>query len=417
MKTTLALLGALLVLSPGLLRAIQISYRYDAAGRMTAANYDGTSRSAYVYDKNGSLLSRTNTVTPALAAAPHLAGTYNGLITNADPHAGNTGIITLKILANGTFTGKLTVQGIAFSIKGKFLANGSLENMHIIIDRKAPLLDYLLSLTLDVQSGTPRITGNLSGDFLAVVFNSQIAMQQDLYSSGASLLGTGFIGKYTLLLQPTENTAGIPQGSGYAIVTVSAKGGITLAGKLANNIAITQGSQIIGINHWPLFVSLHNKLGYIAGNISFFIPGDDHLSGDLDWLKPDTTGTFHPAGFATELGVSGSRYVIPGKGQRALDFAATSPNAVFEATQGNLVGSLIKNVTLDTANKFFIPADAAALKAALATATGLVIGSFKVSPTITRSFSGVVHQDDNEIQGFFPGSTESGHFSIGIPAP
>ena len=418
MKSTLALLSALLVLSPGLLRAIQISYRYDAAGRMTAANYDGTSRSAYVYDKNGSLLSRTNTVTPALAAAPHLAGTFNGLITNATPHAGNTGIITLKVLGNGLFSGKLTLQGTAFSFAGKFLADGSLENMHIIIPRKAPLQNLLLSLTLDVQSGTPGISGTLTGNFQTVVFNSQIDMQPDLYATGGQVLGAGIPGKYTQLFQPTENTPGIPQGSGYAIVTVSTKGGITMAGKLANSTAITQGSQIVGSNRWPLFVLLNNKFGYIAGNVTFFHPGADHLSGELDWVKPTTTGTFHPASFITGLDILGSRYTPPGKGERAINLAAVSPNALFEASLGNLAAPLSKSITLDAANKFIISADATALKLTLASATGLITGSFKPTPTTTRSLSGVVIQSHAAAAGLFiGGATESGNFVIEAPTP
>ena len=61
---------------------IQVGYTYDAAGRMTTVNYNGTSRTAYSYDKNGSLLSRVSTVTPVATPPPHLAGTYNGLITD-----------------------------------------------------------------------------------------------------------------------------------------------------------------------------------------------------------------------------------------------------------------------------------------------------------------------------------------------
>lgn len=418
MKTTLALLSAVLILSPGLLHAIQISYRYDAAGRMTAVNYGGTSRTAYGYDKNGSLLSRISTVTAAVAP-PHLAGSYNGLITNnVGPNAGNTGIITLKVQANGLFSGKLTLQGTTSPFAGKFLANGSLENLHIIIPRKPPLLNLMLSLSLDVLSGTPSISGTITGDYQSVVFNSQISLQPDLFATGGQIMGAGFVGKYTQVFLPTENTPGIPQGSGYAIVTISAKGGITMAGKPANNIAITQGSQIVGTHQWPLFVLLHNKLGYIAGNLAFFIPDEDHISGELDWLKPATTGTFHPAAFTTALEISGSRYIIPGKGQRAIDLASTSPNAVFEATQGNLAGPLLKDVTLDTANKFIIPVDASAMKLTLATATGLVTGSFKATPTSSRNLSGVVIQSHAAAAGFFiGGATESGHFAIEAPAP
>jgi YD repeat-containing protein len=58
MKTLISLIAALLALLPGAASALRISYTYDAAGRMTAVNYNGSSRTAYGYDKNGGLLSR-----------------------------------------------------------------------------------------------------------------------------------------------------------------------------------------------------------------------------------------------------------------------------------------------------------------------------------------------------------------------
>jgi len=417
-------LAALVLLQPAVSSAVLISYQHDVAGRLTTVNYNGASRTQYAYDKNGSLLSRINSVTPPTAAAAQMAGTYNGLVTHPSSTAGNTGIISLKILANGTFSGKVTIRGAAYGFSGKFLPNGSLEGMHIIINRKAPLLDYLLSLTLDVTGSIPSISGTLTGDFNSVVFNSQISMNPDVFNTGGQMIGNGLVGKYTLLLHPAFGL-GAPKGIGYATIVVNNKGALTMAGKLANNVAITQGTQIVGQNIWPLYVALHANQGYVAGNLKFYsldFPGLD-IGGFVSWLKPVTTGTFHPTGFATVLNAAGSLYLPPAAGQRIIDLAPVSPNAVFSASDGNLAAPFNRNITIDAANKLIVQTvppppgvDPRVLKLTLSVSNGFINGTFK-DGTVTRTMSGVFHQELNYGAGFFPGSTQSGKFEIEAPPP
>lgn len=409
MKRAFGTLIAAFTLQACSLCAAVISYSYDAAGRMTAVNYDGASRTAYGYDKTGSLLSRVSTVTPALTPPPHLAATFNGLITNGAPEAGNSGIITLKLLANGSYSGKLTVGAVTISFKGSFAADGGTDT--IPITGKPPLTS--LDITLDVLGPVPRITGTLSG----TGFDSDIAMEAVLYNSKTLPLPAGLIGKYTALFTPTENSPGIPQGDGYAIVNVKNNGAVSLAGKLADNSKITQGSLIHGANVWPIFVSLNKKAGFISGQAVFATdPGVSDFTGSISWLKPATSGLFHPGDFDTVLDLTGARYLPPLKDQRALFLANAAPNAVFTASGGGLaVDPLVRDITLDSKNKFIIPPHASALKLSLASATGLFSGSFK-DGTATRAFGGVILQSLNMGSGFFPGATESGLVEL-EPAP
>lgn len=409
MKTTLALLSALLVLSPGLLRAIQISYAYDAAGRMTAVNYDGASRTAYGYDKNGNLLSRVSTVTPVLTPPPHLASTYNGLITNGSPDAANTGVITLKLLANGSYSGKLTVGTVTISFSGSFAADGG--SSVIPITGKPPLTS--LDITLGVLGSVPRITGTLTGSG----FSSDIAMEPAHYNTKTHLLPAGLIGKYTVLLMPTETMPDIPQSDGYAILTVKKNGSISMAGRLPDNSPFTQSSLIHAGDVWPLFVPLYKKSGFLSGKVVFATAttlGD--FTGSISWLKPVTSGPLHPAGFSTTLNLTGASYLPPAKGQRALLLADAVPNLVFTASGGGLVmDPLVRNITLDGKNKFIITPDASALKLNLMSGTGLFSGTFK-DGSITRAFSGVVLQPFSSGSGYFLGSVKSGLVELG-PIP
>jgi YD repeat-containing protein len=409
MKTLILTLFAATAL-PAQAITYQIAYNHDAAGRLTAVNYNGASRTAYNYDKNGSLLSRINTVTPAPMPPPHLAGTYNGLITNMIPTAANMGSITLKLLGTGAFSGKFTLQGVSISFAGKFLQDGTLDNAPIVIDRAPPLTDFQLGLSLDVRGDIPRITGTLDGSG----FSSHVMIEPALYNATTNLLPGGFVSKYTALFQPEmPAVANAPQSDGYATVTITSTGAVTLAGKLANNVTITHSSLIVGPGSWPLFVPMHANQGYIAGEVFFnLIPGQSVFEGGIAWLKPVTVGGIHTAAFMTWLSLIGSRYDAPLAGQRALDLLGTVPNATFTATGGNLTAPpLVRSVTLNSSNIFITPVDAAALKLTLTPSTGVLTGSFK-DGIITRTLGGVLFQEGNFGSGFFPGTTVSGLVEI-----
>jgi len=392
-------------------QAIMISYTHDAAGRLTAVNYNGTSRTAYGYDKNGNLLTRTSTLTPVPKPPPHLAAIYNGLVTHSTtPTADNVGAITLNLLAAGTFTGKVTFRGVGYAFEGSFTATGGTLVPVIVIDRKPPLNDLMLTLTLDVAGGTRQVTGTVSDG----VFTSAAVLNAALYNATTNLLPAGLVGKYTALLMPTEATATVPQGDGYVTITMSNIGALVLAGKLANNIAITHSSTLVGAASWPVFIPLHTNAGYIAGHVIFSSnPGVSDFAGTLDWVKPHTPTplNFHNALFTTKLDFIGSKYDAPLAGQRALDLPGIVPNATFTATHGNLAAPLVRNITLDIANKFITPVDAASLKLTLTATTGLFTGTFK-DGTLTRTLGGVLFQEGNFGSGFFPGSTLSGVVEI-----
>jgi len=69
-------------------------------------------------------------------------------------------------------------------------------------------------------------------------------------------------------------------------------------------------------------------------------------------------------------------------------------------------------VTLDTANKITGPsADAHKLKLTIATASGLISGSFLDGAT-PRTFNGVIFEKQNFGGGFFLGVSESGPWTL-----
>ena len=387
MKTAIVLSAALAAALP--VSAAVLSYSYDPAGRLTRVNYGGTSHTAYGYDKNGNRLSHVDTTNPL----PPLAANYTGLITNATPAVGNTGLVTLKLGPTGAFTGKFTFGGKSHGFSGTFAADGSTPAIVVA--------GFTLTLALDVAGGTQQVTGTITDG----AFTSAVVLDRARFDKKTNPLPAGLASKYTMLFQATEATPGIPQGDGFATLTLDAAGSLRAAGSLADGSKISQGTVLAGGAVWPLFIPLYNNAGYLAGSVVFAgNPGASDFAGTPDWVKPATTGPLHPGAFTTELALIGSKYDPPAKGQRALDLTAAVPNATFTA---DLALPLALDVTLDTKNKFLIPAGPAKLKLTLAAPTGLLSGSFLDGAT-TRKFGGVLFQEQNAGAGFFPGTSESG---------
>lgn len=395
MKTVFfSALGAALIALALPAHALIISYSYDAAGRLRGVDYGGASNTAYAYDANGNLLARTNTVNPFIP----LLGRYTGLVTGGTPTALNTGLLTLAVASNGAFSGTLRLGGATYKLNGTFDANGAAM---LNLTRKKPPGTLTLDLQLDLD-GPAQITGTLSGAETATLVAVLTPFGKKSPAPG------GLAGAYTALFEPTQIGAAIPKGDGFATVNVSAAGAVKVAGALADGAKISLGTVLAGDGTFTLFAGLYKNAGFLAGTVTFAAdPGVSDFTGAPDWLKP--------AAFTTKLALLGSRYTAPSKGARALDFANASPNAQFHAEAGNLAAPLDKLITLETTNKFTIPAGPEKLKLKLTLPAGLLGGSFLDSGH-SRKLSGVVFQAQNLGAGFFPGTSESGVFTL-TPSP
>lgn len=397
------LLPLLFLACSGTLPAAILSYQRDAAGRLITAGFDGDIRLDLAYDKHSNLVSRTRSVD----ARPALAGNFVGIISNNTPAAGNVGPISLKMLPNGSFTGKLTLAGVPHSFGGSFAANGS--SPAIVITRKPPLANLTLTLSLDVLTGMRQVSGNLTdGGFL-----SNVVLGRAGYDTKTVLMPAGLAGKYTAVFLPEDTNPIHPQGIGYATLSITASAGLTAAGKLADGSTFTHSSTLLQDATWLFFVPLYKNAGHISGPVQFqTIPGDSDFGSYLTWFKPATTGLVYPAAFTTHPSMVGSRYLAPAASVRALDLDALALNALFSAEGGGLVTPLSIPLTLDAKNLFVVPLpNAPKLKLTLTSTTGLFTGSF-VDGTATRQVGGVLVQKQNVGAGFFMGATQSGPVEI-----
>jgi hypothetical protein len=355
-----------------------------------------------------------------------LLGAYNGLIqpsTGAPTEIGRFGSIAATIATGGKFTAKLVVGTAKYSIKATVLNNGNvgfgagLAPTLTITATGGPTFD--LSLHLDTTFGTGQLTGTLqqSGvDFAAIsaertVYTNKPSPAPPLINPPANLPG-----KYTALFNAHSSTltaAQIPQGQGYAAVTVTTSGKATFAGVLADGVKFSCGVALAHDNTFPLFA---NSLGQeaICGTITFRTVANvsDFDGANLNWVKL-AGGTVYPSGWSGGIFADaiGSTYIRARTDAKLPFLGATNPsgNATLTFSGGNLSSSVMATVNIDSKGKLTtVGTVPAALKLAFA-ATGGFSGQFTspASSSIVK-FAGVVFDRQQTAGAFFLDGGKSG---------
>ena len=333
-----------------------------------------------------------------------LAGTYDGLLLDG------SGYVTITILSNNTFTGKVTISGSSHSFQGAFNIDG------YGVATYPP--SFPATLQLAAGQGGAASTYSITGTVDGAAFTAWHAANPDQNVLEA--------GKYTILLSATANGGSTPHGSGFATLTVSKNGGIIMAGKLPDGTAFSASALLLGGSNENQFmidtplsypsVSKKGDKGSLAGTLTFMKQtGTSGLNGTLTWNKPPQSKGPWAAAIDTTLNVIGSFYQPPANGQRVLEFSNVEGNGEFIAQDGGSVWSGTDIVTLSAANTIApLPGGTDKLSLRMNTSNGTVTGSF-VPPggTAPVSVNGVIFQIQNIASGFFLSGTESGKFDVG----
>jgi len=246
-------------------------------------------------------------------------------------------------------------------------------------------------------------------------------------SSGSS---NGFVatpvnltqGRYTALLSSTDTSAAVPQGAGYAILTISKTGGVVMAGKLADGESFSSSSKIeaTGTSGSPFSINKplsypKGKKGSLVGTLSILtVTGSTELSGTLAWEKPQETTGAYPGAFSTNLDVTGSQYAFT-KGGSVLPAFESGTLAISDTNVVILSGSA--HFTGGDTLTLYTPTDQ--LKMTITSATGVFKGTFSYpiagKPSKRTEFSGVMLQNQDAAGGFFLGPNGSGTVSLVTP--
>jgi hypothetical protein len=254
------------------------------------------------------------------------AGTYNGFVL------GVPGVLTLSISTTGRITGKWTVALGTFTVKNATLVDiANVEVEDGVTNRVAQIAGELtliryppvpFTLGINLETGAASGSADLGEGSTAPVtlFRNNWAT-----TSGKTLLAEkGLAGYYTAAFSVSSvepETA--PQGSGYATVTVDAKGGFRASGKLGDGAAYSQSGTLIAVpdleegttNVFALFFAAPKA--YTFG--SFFaeaVFGDANSNGVTDvtgngtWysLNPQAVAPYTGSGFQAAVTVSGGKY-------------------------------------------------------------------------------------------------------------
>jgi hypothetical protein len=351
---------------------------------------------------------------------PALKGDYNGLFYPAGISGGitgwadatNSGFFTLKLTTNGSFSGKLVLEGNRLPFSGAL--DLSLQGQVTVFQPDRTPLTINLGLDPEV--------GNLSGS----------VERGEQWTSGllARPAGTGnsnpYAGAYTLLLEGCDDggcflgpdglpisPADLPEGDSPAAVKVSQTGTIQMIGTLADGATISQSTAVSADGYWPLYASPYGGRGLLIGWLNFVDYGG---VGMVLWQKKPSVpwDRYFTNGFSSQRVALVRPYTTPLPGQNAVNWT----NGTVVISSGNLPAALTNQVLL--VNNQFSQTDGSIsnLTLAITPANGLFRGTF-VHPATGRrnSFKGAVMQSSSPFYsmasgGWFLGTNAGGNIRL-----
>jgi hypothetical protein len=288
--------------------------RFDAAGLPTGLKVDtstglisGTAFVSGTFPVSISVSNAGGTASAMLAVTVNfngIKGSYAGLAAIGGTTAG---FFTLSLTPRGDFTGRLTLGGAAYSLKGVFSSTGTYNG---ILSTGASTLDVVLN----VDPSLPEIAGTITVATAGGI--TSYTIQSGLLGELARAHSPGLAGRYTAILPGASGTdPTLPHAPGYGTMTVSITGAVRIAGKLGDGTAFTLAGQLHADGKTcTLFSPLYGRTnpGSIAGNITFETSAGSDWDGVLDWIKPAQEGTaYYPAGFQLAVDLLAAKYAPP----------------------------------------------------------------------------------------------------------
>ena len=278
----------------------------------------------------------------------------------------------------------------------------------------APLLQYTTAMGV---SGSNVVGYCVDKDGLYVNYIATITSGT---GSGSPVGIPGVETSYTLTLTSTDSS--IPQGIGYATLTISKKDGFVLAGALPDGESISAsgaladdiGLTAVDINKALAYptVTVKGAKGSLLGALFIESSGSNDIDGVLTWTKPAQTKGTYSAAIQTNLDVNGWVYTAPPKSGSVLPGFATG-QVILTDTTGF---SLTKDVTLTAKNGLTVTNPGTdKLSLTITAATGLFKGSFRYP--FGRSYKsatvdGVLDQSGTNGVGLFRGPNGIGQVSL-----
>lgn len=344
----------------------------------------------------------------SILAFSAVQGTYNGLFicTNSTVSPTNSGYLTFTLTPTGAMTGKLyfpaytPVPIYSLPFENIEFQNGFTEFSSANFHGHS----LLGTLYIDLNDGTDLAFGTVSSSN----WSSQLICYRAVEPLSEST--TPATGKYTLSLQPVAQTNG-PNTNGFAAVTVSKNGSLTVSGALPDNTTFSQSTTVSKNGIWPLYAvpSGVKTNGMLLGWAMF---SNSASSGQLYWYKGSNIGSYYTNGIGVVsnmlLNSTGTNFSPPTAGSQY--------SIVFSG--GSITAPLTNSLTVNNAGQFEVSGGLPdKLKMSLSNA-GIITGTI-LDPVNNRTlhFSGAFLSSSQGGSGFIPEPDgQTGFFQL-TPTP
>jgi hypothetical protein len=314
-------------------------------------------------------------------------GVYNGLVSDSDnPTAANSGYISIKTTAKGSFSAKLQLGGQKYSFSGMFGASGT---------NTTTVGSLRVTLLLDLHGGDA-ITGAITG-------NGWTASLQAYRNVFGKTKPATVAGTYTVVAQPDEGV----MGTGIGTAKVDSSGNVTWSVTLPEGTKLTGKTTLSKTGVWPLYAAPYSSRGLMVGWMQFANTSTNGFVGGGVWTKPSGVSAPYLSGLTNAITVSGALYKTP----------PLSGGWKIVLNGGGLSAPVTNSVTFGSGNKIVSEKGANAVKLSLTATTGLFKGTVTDPGTgNTVSFQGVLFERNNAGLGFFLGGNQSGAVNF-VPNP
>lgn len=328
---------------------------------------------------------------------PTMAGSYRTLLLRDGV---GIGVLTVKVAAGGTVTGKITTVDGSLSFKGNLASSGIFTfNTH---HKKLGTISIDLNGTLTGNSAQLQGTVSLNGETLKLASSARLATAAEVGLAA---------GRYTFTFLPDNNLSATPQGYGWSVASLNKSGTFQLSGTLADGTKLSLGTGLRLDGTVLVYVTPRKTASGLAG---ILIPAAAPASfaGGLVWEKLATSSGPYALGFSAGVTASGYRYTVPDSGSTILDYPISESAWLTLANGGLRDFSEIQLTGTPIEKAFKLSLDASSLRllklGAFNRSNGLFRGSLAPAGGTTRAFSGVLLQGANEGRGFFLGAAASG---------
>ena len=349
------------------------------------------------------------TFTAGFAPNPFLAlkGTYTGLFLDGTaPDQRSSGLIQLTLAGAGSYSAKVLMNGKSYSSSGVLDVNGS----GLCAFKRSGTNALNVALNLDLADEPHDIEGTIAeqpANGIAVWTSSLVLLRSPFGGTNTVPIP----GRYTACFLPDTNAPGAPQGEGFAVINLSAKGAVSCSGSLADGTKFSQAAHLGAAGEWPLYASLYRGKGSLLATA---VIDTNQATGDVEggvrWFKQTQPATKVSAeGFTNLTTLVGSRYQAPTPASPLLDMATGS----LEFSSDNLSIDFANAIQLTPQNSF-VNQGTNKLSISVSKSTGRFNGA--VSPPAggkSLSFSGVLLQRQNLGGGFFLSTNRSGNVILG----